>query len=64
MNNEANGLLKAYNEVLYKKDELVKLKKGNRIFSGIIKGVTQTGQLVVQHSVEEQFDFGEIEWLI
>jgi BirA family biotin operon repressor/biotin-[acetyl-CoA-carboxylase] ligase len=64
MNREANTILKMYNQFLYKKDETVKLKKGNRIFSGIIKNVTQTGQLIVQHSVEDQFDFGEIEWLI
>jgi len=64
MHKESDAILGRYNRLLYKKDEMVKLKKGNRIFSGVIKRVTQTGQLVVQHSVEEQFDFGEIEWLI
>jgi BirA family biotin operon repressor/biotin-[acetyl-CoA-carboxylase] ligase len=64
LNSETNTILEIYNQFLYKKDEMVKLKKGNRIFSGIIKNVTPTGQLIVQHSVEEQFDFGEIEWLI
>lgn len=64
MNNETNAILEMYNQLLYKKDETVKLKKNNRIFSCIIKEVSLTGQLVVQHSVEEQFDFGEIEWLI
>jgi BirA family transcriptional regulator, biotin operon repressor / biotin---[acetyl-CoA-carboxylase] ligase len=64
MNREENTILETYNQFLYKKGELVKLKKDNRIFSGIIKNVTQTGQLIVQHGVEEQFDFGEIEWLI
>ena len=64
MNGEANEILDMYNQLLYKKNELVKLKKDNRIFSGIIKNVTATGQLVVQHSLEEQLDFGEIEWLI
>jgi len=64
MNKEVNEVLKTYNELLYKKDELVRFKQGNRIFSAIIKRVTQTGQLVVQHGVEEQFGFGEIEWLI
>ena len=64
MNGEANTILEIYNQYLYKKDEMVKLKKDNRIFSGIIKNVAQTGQLTVQHSVEEQFDFGEIEWMI
>ena len=64
MNKEADAILEMYNRLLYKKNEMVKLKKGNRIFSGTIKKVTQAGQLVVQHSVEEEFDFGEIEWLI
>ena len=64
VNKEANTILEMYNHQLYKKDELVKLKKDNRSFSAIIKNVAPTGQLVVQHSVEEQFDFGEIEWLI
>ena len=64
MNKEADAILEMYNRLLYKKNEMVRLKKGNRIFSGTIKEVTQTGQLVVQHSVEEQFDFGKIEWLI
>ena len=64
MNNEANVIHEMYGDHLYKKDERIKLKKGNRIFSAIVKGVTPTGQLIVQHSIEEQFDFGEIEWLI
>jgi BirA family biotin operon repressor/biotin-[acetyl-CoA-carboxylase] ligase len=64
VNKETNAILEMYNQFLYKKGEMVKLKKGNRIFSGMIKNVTPTGQLIVQHSVEEQFDFGEIEWLI
>ena len=64
MNNQANSILEMYNQFLYKKDESVRLKKDNRNFSGFIKKVTPAGQLVVQHSVEEQFNFGEIEWLI
>ena len=64
VNKETNEILEMYNQFLYKKGEMVKLRKDNRIFSGIIKDVTPTGQLTVQHSVEEQFDFGEIEWLI
>ena len=63
MNNEASAILVVYNRNLYKRDQLVRLKKGNRIFSANIKEVTPTGQLVVQHSIEEQFNFGEIEWL-
>jgi BirA family biotin operon repressor/biotin-[acetyl-CoA-carboxylase] ligase len=49
---------------LYKKDEKVKLKKGNRVFETTIKGVSGTGQLITQHSIEERFEFGEVEWII
>ena len=61
---ETKEILKMYNRFLYKKGESVKLKKDNRVFSATIRNVTPTGQLVVQHGIEEQFDFGEIEWLI
>lgn len=64
MDGEAKTILDMYNHFLYKKDEMVKLKKDNRIFSATIKQVSQLGQLVVLSSVEEQFDFGEIEWLL
>jgi len=63
-NKEANAILEMYNQFLYKKHETVEFKKDNRIFAGTIKNVTPTGQLTVQHSMEEQFDFGQIEWLI
>ena len=49
---------------LYKKDEKVKLKKGNRVFETTIKGVSATGQLITQHSIEESFEFGEVEWIL
>ncbi len=58
-----NSYLDSYNHVLYKKNKAVKLKKGNRIFKTTIKGVSQTGQLITQHVIEERFDFGEVEWV-
>ena len=57
-------LFNNYLSHLYKKDEKVKLKKGNRVFETIIKGVSETGQLITQHSIEERFEFGEVEWII
>jgi len=53
-----------YQTHLYKKDEKVKLKKGTRVFETIIKGVSETGQLITQHSIEERFEFGEVKWII
>ncbi len=57
-------LFNKYQTHLYKKDEKVKLKKGTRVFETIIKGVSETGQLITQHSIEERFEFGEVEWVL
>jgi BirA family transcriptional regulator, biotin operon repressor / biotin---[acetyl-CoA-carboxylase] ligase len=54
----------AYTSYLYKKDEPVKLRKDNRVFEAVIKNVSTTGQLIVQHAIEETFDFGEVEWMV
>jgi BirA family biotin operon repressor/biotin-[acetyl-CoA-carboxylase] ligase len=54
----------SYLSNLYKKNERVKLKKDNRIFEGVIKSVSPTGELIVEHAMEERFSFGEIEWVI
>ncbi len=53
-----------YQRHLYKRDKKVRLKKNNRLFETTIKGVSETGQLITQHSIEERFKFGEVEWLI
>ncbi|WP_276503034.1 biotin--[acetyl-CoA-carboxylase] ligase [Terrimonas pollutisoli] len=53
-----------YIEHLYQKNRLVKLKKGSRVFEATIKTVTPGGRLVVQHALEEEFDFGSVEWVI
>lgn len=58
------ALFADYLELLYKKNCSVKLKKENRVFEAIIKGVNPDGRLLVQHAVEEAFSFGEIVWLI
>lgn len=54
----------AYTSALYKRNEKVKLKKDNRLFEPVIKTVTSAGRLVVQHAIEEEFDFGQVEWIL
>lgn len=49
---------------LYKIDTKVKLKKDNRVFEAVIKGVNTNGQLVAYHSMEEEYNFGDVEWVI
>jgi hypothetical protein len=41
-----------------------RIKKDNRLFEAVIKSVSPTGQLIVQHAIEEKYSFGEIEWMI
>jgi BirA family biotin operon repressor/biotin-[acetyl-CoA-carboxylase] ligase len=62
-NNGFETILDEYNEFLYKKNKVVKLKKDNRIFETMIKAVNDAGQLITQHGIEESFDFGQVEWL-
>ena len=57
-------LFNKYQIHLFKKDEKVKLKKGTRVFETTIKGVSETGQLITQHSIEVRFEFGEVEWVL
>ncbi len=59
-----NNLLKEYNDHLFKKGAAVRLKKGSRVFEGIIKEVSISGELVVMTAAEEHFNFGEIEWVL
>jgi BirA family transcriptional regulator, biotin operon repressor / biotin---[acetyl-CoA-carboxylase] ligase len=54
----------SYLDHLYKKDQTIKLRKDNRVFEAVIKNVSPLGKLVVQHAIEEEFDFGEIEWVM
>ncbi len=59
-----SGTYDRYVEHLYKRNKTVRLKKGNRVFEAMIKTVSLDGKLVVQHRIEEEFDFGEVEWVI
>lgn len=58
------SILNDYNEVLYKRNEKVKLKKNNIAFTGIIKQVDALGFLEVEDGLQPQFAFGEIEWVL
>ena len=56
------NIFSLYNQHLYKRNEHITLKKENRVFEALVKGVTTTGRLVTKHAMEEEFDFGEVEW--
>ncbi|MBR2648561.1 MAG: biotin--[Sediminibacterium sp.] len=55
--------LQEFNSYLFKRNEMVKLKKDNAIANYLIKEVNTSGELVVQAGITHQFRFGEVEWL-
>jgi BirA family transcriptional regulator, biotin operon repressor / biotin---[acetyl-CoA-carboxylase] ligase len=57
-------MFETYLSQLYKKGETVKFRKNNRAFEAVVRSVSPDGKLVVQHAIEEEFSFGEVEWLI
>jgi BirA family transcriptional regulator, biotin operon repressor / biotin---[acetyl-CoA-carboxylase] ligase len=61
---QTDSLLKEYNNHLYKLNELVKLKMDDGVFTTIIKGVALNGHLCTGETIERQFNFGEIEWVL
>lgn len=61
---DPQALTRFYNDHLYKLQEVVRFKKENRLFEARVEGVSDLGQLIVRHAVEERFDVGEVEWLI
>ena len=57
-------LLEAYNRQLFKKGQLVKLKKGAIVTQNLILGVNHHGQLLSRDAIDRSYDFGEIEWVL
>lgn len=60
---EEQAVMPAYNEALYLKGRLVKLKKGNVSFFTTIREVNEYGHLITDDSSERSFSVGEVEWL-
>jgi len=58
------GIYETYCSRLYKSGQMVKLKKETRVFEALVKNVTPEGRLLVQHGTEEEYNFGEVEWVI
>jgi BirA family biotin operon repressor/biotin-[acetyl-CoA-carboxylase] ligase len=63
-NKPFDQLLSAYNDQLYKKDELVPFKRNNILFQAKVNGVDKDGHLLIMHGVEERIRFGELTWLL
>ena len=58
------GIYDEYLSKLYKRGQIVKMKKGSRVFDALIKSVLPNGRLVIEHGIEESLDLGEVEWIL
>ena len=56
-------MLKEYNRHLYKLNAAVTLKKSTAIFKTVIKGVNEQGKLLTSDIIDNEFDFGAVEWI-
>lgn len=59
-----SAIIDTFLQHLYKRGEWVRLKKGSRVFDAVVKGVSNCGELIVQHATEERFAVGEVEWVM
>ena len=58
-----HATLNLYNQFLYKRGQLARFRNRNRNFEAIVSSVSDYGQLIIHHEIDEKFDFGDIEWL-
>ena len=64
LTSDPSTIVQQYKANLYKLQQHIKLRKDHILFEAKFKDVNSKGQMVVQHSVEEEFNVGEIEWII
>ena len=55
-------MFEEYNEHLFARNKLVKLKKNNIVFETKIIGVSSSGQLITKDAFERSFNFDEVEF--
>ena len=56
-------LFDQYNENLFCRNQMVRLKKGNIVFETKIEGISEVGELITMDVMERRFGFDEVEWL-
>jgi len=57
-------ILNDYNENLYGRDTICRIKKDNAIIPCLIRGVNEQGQLIGGENGEWTFEFGEVSWIV
>jgi BirA family biotin operon repressor/biotin-[acetyl-CoA-carboxylase] ligase len=64
LKSDTNAVIKNYHEQLYKWKETVRLKKGETVIKGYLRGVNIDGMLIIETATQEMFfKVGEVEWL-
>ena len=53
-----------YHRLLYKRNEVVHLRKGTIVFAATPQGVDDTGCLITSGAAEQRFAVGEVEWVM
>jgi BirA family biotin operon repressor/biotin-[acetyl-CoA-carboxylase] ligase len=56
--------LDLYNQRLFKRGEVVTLKKGNEQFQTTLEGVSKNGELLTNNQLQSSFTHGEVEWIL
>ncbi|MEP6712636.1 MAG: biotin--[acetyl-CoA-carboxylase] ligase [Ferruginibacter sp.] len=59
-----SNLLSEYNNFLYKLNSYTRLKKSSIVFDTLIKGVNEQGKLLTTDVIDNEFGFGEVEWIM
>lgn len=57
-------LLEEYRQRLFRMNQLVRLKKNDIVFETKITGISPEGKLLTQDIIDNEFEFGEIEWML
>lgn len=60
---QADRILDAYQQHVYKRMQTVLLRQGNRIFETQIEGVNLQGELLTSDATQARYRFGEVDWL-
>ena len=64
MGGGAAAQLEEYNSHLYRRGQVVRLKKDSAVFETTVQGVSAQGQLLTRDVLDREFSFGEVEWII
>lgn len=57
-------IMEKYNQQLYSRGKMVRLKKGSQVFETTITGVNLQGKLLTRDVIDREFDVGEVEFVI